>query len=103
MHSQTNEEALEAAIEKALTGASQEYSHGVVPVLDPLIPNVESDTEHTTDSDPTYRSGKGYYIGFPNDFNARYAIDEKRFWHFLEATQKEELEKIQRSSDWKLK
>ena len=26
-----------------------------------------------------------------------------RFWHFLEETQKEELEKLQRSADWKLK
>ena len=42
-------------------------------------------------------------MGDSNDFNARYAIDEVRFWDFLEKTQKEELEKLQRSSDWKLK
>ncbi len=42
-------------------------------------------------------------MGDANDFNAKYAIDETRFWHFLGETQKEELEKLQRSSDWKLK
>src|SRR5690606_28706588 len=50
-----------------------------------------------------YRTGNGYYIGQPNNYNAQFAIDETIFWQFLEATQKEELEKIQRQSDWKLK
>jgi type I restriction enzyme R subunit len=66
MPSQTNEAALEAAIESHL--------------------NV-----------------KGYLIGSPLDFNAKYAIDEKRFWHFLETTQGEELAKLQRQSDWQLR
>jgi type I restriction enzyme R subunit len=47
--------------------------------------------------------GNGFYLGDTNDFNPKYAIDETRFWHFLEASQKDELEKIKRSSDWKLK
>ena len=42
-------------------------------------------------------------MGFADDFDPQYAIDTTRFWSFLENTQKEELEKIQRSSDWKLR
>ncbi|MGF1533770.1 MAG: type I restriction endonuclease subunit R [Bernardetiaceae bacterium] len=45
----------------------------------------------------------GFYIGKADDFNATYAIDETRFWHFLESTQKEEVQKLQRSGDWQLK
>jgi len=88
--SKTNEQALEAAIEKALTGTTREELATVVPdtVAEGLIP---------------YRAGNGFYLGNPADFNAKYAIDETRFWNFLETTQKEELAKLQRSSDWKLK
>ncbi|HRJ16561.1 MAG TPA: type I restriction endonuclease, partial [Saprospiraceae bacterium] len=50
-----------------------------------------------------YRGGNGFYIGQTNDFNAQYALDETRFWHFLESTQKEELDKLKRAADWKLK
>jgi len=88
MVSQTNEQALEAAIEKALTGFSREEMK---------MQNMALEEQ------AFYRSGNGYYIGDTNDFNAKYAIDESRFWHFLEETQKEELEKLQRSADWKLK
>lgn len=89
MLSKTNEQALEAAIEKALTGTCLEdlRVEGAI-VLEPQA---------------LYRAGNGYYIGNTNDFNAKYAIDESRFWHFLENTQKKELEKLQRSPDWKLK
>ena len=45
----------------------------------------------------------GFYIGKANDFNAPYAIDATRFWHFLESTQKEEVDKLKRSSDWQLR
>ncbi len=87
MPSNTNEQALEAAIEKALTGSSQE------------------ELKEYTGEEPRalYRSGKGFYMGAAQDFNAQFALDETRFWHFLEVTQKEELEKLQRASDWKLK
>jgi type I restriction enzyme R subunit len=88
MQSKTNEAALEAAIEKALTGTCLEELRTTTPVADPV---------------EAYRSGNGFYTGYPNHFNAKYAIDETRFWHFLETTQKEELEKLQRSADWKLK
>ncbi len=87
--SKTNEAALEAAIEKALTGTCLEES-GV-------------GSQKFEDPKEVYRGGKGFYMGKAADFNANYAIDEIRFWHFLENTQKEELEKLKRSSDWKLK
>src|SRR5690606_21423682 len=50
-----------------------------------------------------YQRGNGYHVGSTGDFNAKYALDEARFWSFLEKTQKQELEKLQRQSDWKLK
>jgi len=91
MPSKTNEQALEAAIEKALTGTCLE--------------EIKATENASQVSEPAtlYRSGNGYYIGSAQDFNPEYALDETRFWHFLEATQKEELEKIQKASDWKLK
>jgi type I restriction enzyme R subunit len=88
MVSQTNEQALEAAIEKALTGM--------------CIEDIQLSNK-TNESGELHGSGNGYYIGDTNDFNAKYALDETRFWHFLETTQKEELEKLQRATDWKLK
>jgi len=66
MRSQTNENALESAIEKSL--------------LD-----------------------NGFYKGLNSDFDKEYAVDEKRFWHFLESTQREELDKLKRDSQYKLK
>jgi type I restriction enzyme R subunit len=92
MPSKTNEQALEATIEKRLTGSClEEFKEKNIPL--------------TTVNEPTasYRSGNGYYIGLPEDFNIKYAIDEIRFWDFLESTQKDELAKLQRQSDWKLK
>ncbi|NEW80774.1 MAG: type I restriction endonuclease subunit R [Mariniphaga sp.] len=90
--SQTNEQALESAIEKHLTGFCLEElkEQGIAGSA-------------VTDRVELYRSGNGYYIGSPFDFNTKYAIDERRFWHFLETTQKEELAKLQKHSDWKLK
>ncbi len=92
MPSLTNERALEAAIEKRLTGICLEELR-------------EQDTLLNTASEikEAYRGGNGYYIGYADDFNAKYAIDEKRLWHFLETTQKDELVKLQKGSDWKLK
>jgi type I restriction enzyme R subunit len=88
MPSQTNEQALEASIEKKLTGTSLEElkQEGALQ-----------------DTKELYRSGNGYYIGYASDFNAKYAIDEVRFWHFLETTQPEELAKLHKQSDWKIK
>jgi type I restriction enzyme R subunit len=89
MPSKTNEQALESAIEKALTGTCLE--------------DIKAAGNTVREAQALYRSGNGYYIGDTNDFNAKYALDETRFWQFLEETQKEELEKLQRSADWKLK
>lgn len=90
--SQTNEQALESAIEKKLSGTCLEElkeQHGSLNALG--------------ERQELYRGGNGYYIGSPADFNARQAIDEVRLFDFLQSTQKEELEKLQKQSDWKLK
>lgn len=87
--SKTNEAALEAAIEKVLTGASSvDIGNDLMVVSEPA---------------EIYRSGNGFYMGNANDFNPKYALDEIRFWHFLENTQKEDLNKLKRTADWKLK
>jgi len=86
--SKTNEQALEAAIEKALTGTCLEELSGSNGVREP---------------EATYGRRTPFFMGFADDFDPKYALDTVRFWSFLERTQKEELEKLQRSSDWKLK
>lgn len=92
MPSQTNEAALEAAIEKRLTGTCLEDLRAQGIAWDSAQDRVD-----------LYRTGNGYYVGVPGDFNAQKAIDEHRFWEFLQSTQKEELAKLQKQSDWKLK
>lgn len=84
MVSQTNEQALEAAIEAALAGISSEK-----------LKAGEQPTNY----------GAGYKVGFPTDFNAQYAIDERFFWEFLEKAQDDDLEKIRKNSpnDWQRK
>ena len=86
MPSQTNELALEITIEKYLTGIS-----------------TEEQRTNAVAEDATAYGGLGYYVGKPNDYNARFAVDEVRFWDFLEKTQPEELQKLKRESDWQLK
>ena len=97
MVSKTNEQALEATIEKKLTGTCREDIHDRIEwtqVGDQLISNIIS-------TDP---ASHGYEIGLTSDFNKQYAIDEKFFWLFLERTQKEELEKLKRGgADWQRK
>lgn len=88
MRSQTNEQALESSIEKVLTGTSMEE-----------LKEIGLDIASTF----LDKSNKNFYIGFNSDFNKEYAIDEKRFWHFLEYTQEEELEKLKRDPQYKLK
>ncbi len=92
MKSQTNEQALEAAIEKILTGSCLEE----IKTEGTSIDGVNEQAE-------IYRTGNGYYIGQPSNFNTQFALDEQFFWSFLESTQKEELEKLQKQGDWKLK
>lgn len=91
MVSKTNEQALEAVIEKRLTGTTLEELKAL-GVVNAFAERAE-----------LYRSGNGYYLGDSNDFNAKYALDETRFWHFLESTQEDELLKLKKQSDWKLK
>lgn len=86
MQSKTNELALEQAIEKALTGQ--------------ILEDVKQNNFY---EDPDEYHSNGYFIGFSEDFNAQYAVDEKRLWHFLEETQSKELAKISGTSDWKLR
>jgi type I restriction enzyme, R subunit len=89
MQSKTNEAALEAAIEKALTGTCKE--------------ELSKEPNMVAEPAELYRSGNGFYVGNAHDFNAQYALDVTRFWHFLESTQKDELDKLKRTADWKLK
>lgn len=92
MPSQTNEAALEITIQKSLTGSSiEEHSE--------LIASNTTVDEQAF----TYRGGYGYFIGNPYDFNAQYAIDEFRFWSFLETTHPDELAKLQKQTNWRLK
>ncbi|MBV8252420.1 MAG: type I restriction endonuclease subunit R [Chitinophaga sp.] len=93
MPSETNEQALESTIEKGLTGSCLEELHGKVKVNDSQFDEREA----------VYSGGNGYQIGFPADFNIKYAIDEVKFWDFLESTQEDELTKLKKQSDWKLK
>lgn len=87
MVTQTNEKALESAIEKYLTGTCLEEQQKVAE-----------------GGDLPFSENHGYKLGLSQDFIARYAIDSKYFWAFLENTQSEELEKLQKSGDdWQLK
>jgi len=90
--SQTNEQALESAIEKRLTGTCLEELKSQGFAINTLTERVG-----------LYRGGNGYYIGSPDDFNKHLAIDESRLFDFIQTTQKEELAKLQKQNDWKLK
>ena len=87
MVSQTNEQALEAAIEKALTGTCLENIKAGVQEAIPEFGN------------------KLYKLGQPTDFDMYYALDTRYFWQFIEKTQEEELEKLKRNcpNDWQRK
>ncbi|MGB1192077.1 MAG: hypothetical protein ACPG3T_04070, partial [Pseudomonadales bacterium] len=73
MVSQTNEQALESAIEKALVGSC-----------------LEERKNHVQEVVPDY-GNKYYRPGNPIDFNMQYALDERFFWDFLEQTQEKDL------------
>lgn len=93
MTSKTNEQALEAAIEKALTGTTIEEMKDLTG-----FPRVLGTSQNLSglaaDKAKQYRAGNGYYLGVPQDFDAQYAMDTKRFWSFLETTQAKEIAKI---------
>lgn len=67
--SKTNEQSLEMAIEKHLTGAC----------LEELIGTVDSPVEHLGEARINY-SGKYYEQGLAADFDPHYAIDTRYFW-----------------------
>jgi type I restriction enzyme R subunit len=91
MTSNTTEQALEAVIQKKLTGTN----------IEEIV--VQGEGFSSTDSAGFYRSGNGFYLGSPGDYNPRYAIDETRFWHFLETTQKQELAKLEKQPGYKVR
>ncbi|MCX4028618.1 type I restriction endonuclease subunit R [Endozoicomonas sp. SM1973] len=91
MVSNTSEQALEAAIEKYLTGSClEERKKGVSDVVVDL-------------------HNRRFQTGLSVDFDSQYAIDKRYFWQFLEATQAEKLEKLKRAvstnfaNDWQRK
>ena len=90
--SRTNEQALESAIEKVLTGTCLEdiKAQGI-----PL--------NKVKEQPGLYRTGNRYYIGTPDDFNPKLSLDTRRLFDFLKTTQKEELSKLQKQNDWELK
>lgn len=76
--SKTNEQAFEWQIEKALVGSTRE----------------ERDEAGLTDVEAQQPREWQYYWGQPkNDMSKELAIDLRRLWSFLYATQKEELDK----------
>src|SRR5699024_6638681 len=89
MPSQTNEQALEIAIQKHLTGTTVEAlkSGSVV------------------DETPGYAQHLRFRVGLPADFDAGFALDTSFFWQFLETTQKDELDKLKKynPADWQRK
>ncbi len=92
MVSQTNEQALEAAIEKRLTGTCIEEL------------KASGSSHEVREESVPFGVHHGYRLGYPKNFNAQYAIDEVCFWDFLQNTQPEELEKLQKSGgDWQRK
>ncbi|MES2660469.1 MAG: type I restriction endonuclease [Verrucomicrobiota bacterium] len=88
MPSNTKENALEACIERHLTGGTS---------------GATSDNGKLQEDPAVYQTGKGagYLRGKSTDFNSEFAIDEAKFWQFLESTQAAELAKLHYKPDWK--
>lgn len=75
--SKTNEQAFEALIERALVGSTVE----------------ERQALGLTDIDAQVPGEGQYFWGHSKDFDKRLALDLRRLWSFLKATQQEELNK----------
>lgn len=73
--SQTNEQAFEALIEKALVGSTHE----------------ERTASGHNDVEAQSPNAQQYYWGLPKDMDKKLAIDLRRLWAFLESTQHEVL------------
>src|SRR5690606_17233637 len=91
MVSKTNEQALEAAIELALTGLTTESVRATGGVSETPASAMVADN--------------GFKLGVPADFDAQYALDTKFFWQFLQATQADTLARLQKfnPTDWQRK
>lgn len=76
-YSLTNEQALEALIEKTLVGSTNE----------------ERQANGRTDIEAQTPDAAHYYWGNPKDFDKKTAIDRRRLWSFLHVTQQAELDK----------
>lgn len=97
MVSQTNEQALEATIEKKLTGTClEEIRPGDLKTDESRAK--AADNNKIQETQVPFDTHHGYALGYHQHFNPRFAIDEKIFWTFLENTQGKELEKLQRKS-----
>ena len=85
--SNTTEAALEASIERFLSG-------GVTG---------EAPEQYIGDEDKGGYGGKGagYARGLSKDFDAEFALDTAKLWEFLEGTQPDELAKLHYKPDWK--
>ena len=75
MVTKTNEQALEACIEKALTGTCREQ--------------LKLEGVGVAEANEQYRSGHLYWLGESSDFDRELAVDRCLFWNFLESTQAE--------------
>jgi type I restriction enzyme, R subunit len=89
MTSQTDENAFEALIEKALTGSNREERLAA-----------EAEGRQINEDQPIYGPSLGYEAGHPGDYDREFAIDKEKFWRFLENTQAEEIAKLQSRPNW---
>ncbi len=87
MVTQTNEQALEACIEKALTGTCREQ--------------LKLEGLGVAEANARYRGGHLYWLGESGDFDREFAVDRRHFWNFLESTQADELDKVRDRPNWK--
>lgn len=76
-YSETDERAFEKHIEKALIGTTRE----------------EREATGQTDVEAQQPGCDQYYWGLPKDMDKKLALDMRRLWSFLEATQQDELSK----------
>ena len=86
MVTKTNEQALEACIEKALTGTCREQ--------------LKLEGLGVAEANEQDRGGHLYRLGEPSVYDCEFAVDRQFFWKFLEATQADELTKIKDRPNW---
>ena len=87
----TNEQALESTIEQKLTGTCLE-----------ALKAKKLSKSTVEETQIPFGTHHGYELGYPRDFNARFSVDEKWFWAFLEKNQEKELAKLLRNSSSKV-